>query len=233
MYTGKFIESFNAAVEGFIFVLKSERNMRIHFLAAVLILLVCIYLDFTILETLIMTITITIVLVAEMINTALEHIVDMIKTEFHPIARIIKDVGAGAVLVASINAIVVGYALFSRRLPFNIDVYLVRIKKSPWHITFISLIIVFGLSILGKLLFHRGTPLRGGMPSGHSAIAFSIWTVIAFLSNSPVVVVLSFLMAFLIARHRIKDAVHSIVEVVAGAVLGVLTTTLIFQILGR
>lgn len=227
----KFIASFNAAVEGFIYVLKSERNMRVHFLAALFFLLMGIYLNFTYIEIFILTLTITLVLASEMINTAIEMTIDIIKTEFHPIARVIKDIGAGAVLLTSINAVIVGYMLFLGKLPFNIESAMARIKQSPWHVTFISLIAVFGASIIGKLIFHRGTPLRGGMPSGHAAIAFSIWTIISFLTNNSIVIMLSFLLAFLIARHRIKDAVHTLWEVVAGAILGVLLTTLIFQIL--
>ena len=226
----RFVESFNAAIEGFIYVLRTERNMRIHYLVALFIILLGIYLNFTYLEILILCGTITLVLASEMMNTTVEHVVDMIKNEFHPIARIIKDISAGAVLLASINAVIVGYLLFSRKIPFKVEDEVVRIRHSPWHLTFLSLILVFGVAIIGKIIFHRGTPLRGGMPSGHSAVAFSIWTVIVFLTNNSIVVILTFLMAFLIARHRIKDAVHGIWEVVAGSLLGILLTTLVFQI---
>lgn len=210
--------------------LKTERNMRIHFLSAFFFVLLGVYLGFTYLEFMILCITISLVLGAEMINTAIELTIDMIKSDYHPMARAIKDVSAGAVLVTSVNAVVVGYILFSRQIPFNIPTHMAMIRQSPWHLTFIALIVVFGLSVLGKLIFHKGTPLRGGMPSGHSAIAFAIWTIVAFLTNNSVVIVLSFVMAFLIARHRIKDAIHTVWEVLAGALLGILVTVLIFQL---
>ena len=230
MQKRNFIQSFNAAVEGFIYVLRTERNMRFHFLAAFFFILLAIYLNFSATELLILTTTIALVLATEMLNTTVELLVDMVRSEFHPIARIIKDVAAGAVLLTAINAVIVGYILFATKLPFSISAGMTVIRQSPWHITFIALILVFGTTILGKIVFHRGTPLRGGMPSGHAAIAFSIWTIIAFFTSNTIVVGLSFLMAFLIARHRVKDAVHTIWEVVAGAILGVLLTTLVFQI---
>ena len=230
MQERKFVESFNAAVEGFIYVLKTERNMRVHFLAAFFFILLGIYLNFTYMELLALCITITMVLASEMINTAVELIVDMIKSDFHPIARVIKDVSAGMVLLASINAVVVGYMLFFAKLPFNAIDAMEKVRRSPWHVTFIALIAVFGATIIGKALSRKGTPLRGGMPSGHSAIAFSIWTIITFLTNNSIVIVLTFLMAFLIARHRIKDSIHTIWEVVAGGIMGTLITTLIFQV---
>ena len=230
MQERRFVESFNAAVEGFIYVLKTERNMRVHFLAAFFFILLGVYLNFTYLELLALSVTITIVLASEMVNTAIELIVDMIKSDFHPVARVIKDVSAGVVLLTSINAVIVGYILFSRKIPFNATEAMDTIKGSPWHVTFIALILVFGSTIIGKMLSHKGTPLRGGMPSGHAAIAFSTWTIITFLTNNSVVIVLTFLMAFLIARHRVKDSIHTIWEVVAGCIMGVLLTVLVFQV---
>lgn len=228
----KFIESFNAAIEGFFYVIKTQRNMRIHFLLAILILLLGIFLNFTTLEMMMLSVSIALVLAAEMINTAIELAVNIIvQMEFHPIARIIKDVAAGAVLVTAINAVIVGYLLFAGKAPFTIEEGIMRIGQSPWHLTFITIIVVLALTIFGKVALHRGTPLRGGMPSGHAAVAFAMWAIISFLTRNAIVMLLTFVMAFLIARHRIKDSVHTIWEVIAGAVLGVLTTVLIFQLL--
>ena len=230
MHERNIVESFNAAVEGIIYVLKTERNMRIHFLVALFFILLGVYLNFTYVEILALSIVITLVLTAEMINTALELTIDMIKTEVDPVIRMIKDISAGAVLLTAINAVISGYILFSKKVPFHIDEEMARVRESPWTVSFMSIILVFGLSIIGKIVFHKGTPLRGGMPSGHAAVAFSIWTIIAFITNNSIVIGLSFIMAFLIARHRIKDAIHTFWEVLAGSVLGVLVTTLIFQI---
>ncbi|MBU0605117.1 MAG: diacylglycerol kinase, partial [Candidatus Omnitrophica bacterium] len=152
-----FVGSFNAAVEGFIYVLKTERNMRAHFLIALFFLLLGIYLNFSAIEIMILAITITLVLMVEMINTAIELTIDMIKTDVHPAARIIKDVSAGAVLLTSINATIVGYILFAKKIPFNVGEYMLNIRSSPWHLTFMALILVFGSSILGKIIFHKGT----------------------------------------------------------------------------
>lgn len=228
----KFFESFNAAIEGFFYVIKTQRNMRIHFLFAILILLVGIFLNFTPGEMMILALAITLVLAAEMINTVVELVVDIIvRMEYHPIARVIKDISAGVVLLTALNAVIVGYLLFAGKIPFTIEEGILRIGRSPWHLTFISIIVVLAITIFGKIMLHSGTPLRGGMPSGHSAIAFSMWTVIAFLTHNAIVIILAFVMAFLIARHRIKDSIHTIWEVVAGALLGILATTLVFQLL--
>ena len=227
----RFVESLNAALEGFLYVLRSERSMRVHFLAAFFIVLLGIYLSFSIIEIAILCITISLVLMAEMINTAIEILVDLVKSELHPIARVIKDIAAGGVLITSINACIIGYILFLKRMPFDIREHLISVRTSPWQVTFMALILVLGLTVIIKHMFRKGTPLRGGMPSGHAGIAFSIWTIISFLTNNLIVITLSFLMAFLIARHRVKSSIHTLPEVVAGSLLGILVTVLVFQIL--
>jgi len=227
------IQSFNSAIEGFIYVLKTQRNMRLHFLIAILALLLGIYLNLEKLEALLLLVTICFVLLAEMMNTAIEMNIDLISDNYNPMARIIKDIAAGCVLVASLNAFIVGYFLFlSRPWGIYIESGIDKIKSSPWHITLIILISVLSLAILGKALFHRGTPLRGGMPSGHAAVAFSIWTIISFLTANHIAVILTFVLAFLVARSRLSGGVHTFWEVVAGSILGALVPILIFQILG-
>lgn len=226
------LESFNCAIEGFVYCIKTQKHMRLHVFIGAFFIILGILFNFSKLELLILCISVVFVWIAEMINTAVEMTMDIVVNEFHPVARIIKDVCAGAVLVSSVNAVIVGYLLFLKPLiEKELTIGLDKIKYSSWHITFICLLSVLVFVIAGKLLFHKGTPLRGGMPSGHTALAFSIWTIIAFVTKSDLVIVLVLLMALLIARSRLERQIHNIFEVIAGALLGILTTTLIFQIM--
>jgi len=226
-----FIDSLNAAVEGFIYVMKTQRNMRIHFLLGIFVLIMGIYLDLSKTDLLFVCVAISLVLICEMINTSMELTVDLVKDAFHPLARIIKDVSAGAVFISALNALVVGYIVFSRTLTFRIEDGIYRLKQSTWHITFIALIAVLFLVVLGKVISRKGTPFRGGMPSGHSAFAFSIWTIIAFLTQEGLITVLAFVMAALIARHRVIAKIHTAWEVFVGGLLGTLATAFVFQAL--
>jgi diacylglycerol kinase (ATP) len=231
MKNPNFIKSLDTAIEGLIHCLRSQRNMRIHFLLAVSVLILGIYLNFSRIEMVILTSTVALVLFAEMINTALEFTLDLFKAENHPLVKLSKDISAGSVLITAIVAIIVGYSLFFNRIPLPIESAFVKIKQSDWHITLIILIAIISLSILGKVVFHRGSPLRGGMPSGHSAFAFSVWTLTALLQQNSIITVLVFILAILIARSRKKEHVHSIIEIVVGAGLGIMTTLLIYQVL--
>jgi len=231
MVRQRIVGSLNRAIEGFIYVLRTQRNMRIHFLLGILILELGIYYNVPKLELLFLTGVITFVIALEMINTSIELTIDLVKSKYHPLARVIKDVAAGAVFLAVLNAIITGYIIFSRRFSLHADVQIARIAHSPWHLTFITLILVIFLVVCGKVFFHKGTPFKGGMPSGHAAVAFSVWTIITFFTENGLISALTFVMAFLIARHRLKDGIHNIWEVIAGACLGVLVTALIFQFL--
>ena len=134
MKSRSIIESFNYAVDGIIYTLKTQRNMRIHFALAVFVLILSLFLNFTRLEFLILFITVTFVIATEMINTAIEKAIDMITEDYHPLAKISKNVAAGAVLVSAINAIVVGYLLFFDRFnPFS-GLLLTKIRNSPVHL---------------------------------------------------------------------------------------------------
>jgi diacylglycerol kinase (ATP) len=109
-------ESFIYAISGVIYSLKTQRNMRIHFLAALLVMILSKYLDLEEMEMVAVVFATALVIIAEMINTAVETAVDMITEKFHPLARIAKNVAAGAVLVAVLNAIIIGYVIFFDKL---------------------------------------------------------------------------------------------------------------------
>ena len=227
------VDSFNAAIEGFVYVFKSQRNMRLHFLIGLFAVLSGIVLNFTYIEIIALCLTIAFVLFAEMFNTAIEYTVDLVSQEYHPLARIVKDICAGAVLLSAVMAVVVGYILFVSRAGIRIEDNIIKIRESSWHITFIILILVLAIVVLSKLFLNKGTPFRGGMPSGHSAVAFSIGTVISLLYPNSLVIFLVFILAFMVARSRIVSQIHSLMEVFIGAIVGILTTVFIFQLLRR
>jgi len=233
-----FLESFNSAVEGLIYVLKTQKNMRIHFLIAIIILVGSLLLRprLSPMELMILSFTIALVLITEMINTALEKTIDLMSDTYHPLARIAKDITAGTVLIVSVVAIVVGYLiLFRRYLAPGIESAIVSVKASPAHITFVSLMVVVLVIILFKALAARssGFMLSGGMPSLHSALAGAIWIVLSLISGNPIVVVLAFILAFFVAQSRIAKGIHSPREVVFGALLGILIALSIFQLFRR
>lgn len=225
-------DSFNYAIEGLKHTLKTQRNMRIHFIIGVAVISSGIILNFDRIEFILLLSAVTLVFVAEMFNTAIELAVDIFTKEFHHMAKMAKDIAAGCVFITAVYAVIVGYLLFFKTAKIiNLSEGILKLRHAPWHITFIILILISALVIILKSISHTGTPLRGGMPSGHSALGFSIFTITAFLSDNIMIIILVFIMALLLAASRIKKGLHSIWQVLAGAAIGILATIMIFQLL--
>ena len=120
------IKAFNAAIEGIIYTFKFERNMKIHYFLAVVVLTASLFLGLK-------RFAISLVVIAEMFNTAIEKTIDMITDEYHVLAKIAKDVAAGGVLIAALNSAVVGYLLFYNKLTELSDSVLNTIRQSQIH----------------------------------------------------------------------------------------------------
>ena len=226
----RLLESFNHAISGIIDAVRTQRNMKIHTLVSVLILLACFLVDLSKLEFLILSLTITSVFVEEMINTAIEAAIDLNTNYYHPLAKVAKNTAAGAVLITAINAIIVGYIIFWDKLEEVSFGVVHKMKDSEPYMIFSAIVIVSLATVIIKAIYGEGTPLKGGMPSGHSALAFSISTAISLITAEPICIILSYLMAFITAQSRVDSEVHTIFEVIVGALLGVLLTLLIFTI---
>ncbi len=230
------IESFNTAFEGIIHVLRTQRNMRIHFAAAVLVLIAGLITDVDRSELIALLLAITFVLIAEMINTALEGAIDVATTAFDPMAKLAKDIAAGAVLIATVNAVIVGYLVFSGQVADRTSRVLDRLSNAPAKLTLVALVITIIIVIATKAATHRGTPLRGGLPSGHAAVAFAGWMAATLVlddsSHRFLISSLTFIMAMLVAQTRIEAGVHSALEVAYGGLLGSLVTLVLFQVFG-
>ncbi len=228
------LESFNYAFEGIIHVLRTQRNMRIHFLIAIGVIVAALGFDVSKMELIALMLAVAFVLVAEMMNSAVEAAVDVASTSFDPLAKLAKDIAAGAVLIAAVNAVAVGYLVFSGAVADRSSRFLDRLSNAPAELTVIALVLTTLLVIATKALTGRGTPLRGGLPSGHAAVAFAGWMAVTLiLDDSPhrfLISSLTFIMALLVAQTRIESGVHSTVETVYGGLLGSMLTLVIFQV---
>jgi diacylglycerol kinase (ATP) len=227
------VESFNYAIEGVIHVLRTQRNMRIHFAIAVAVLVVAVAVGVSRIELILLLLSITFVLVSEMINTAIEGTIDAATTSFDPMAKLAKDIAAGAVLISAVNAVAVGYLVFAGKAADKSADVLDKLRDAPAQVTVIALVLTVILVIATKAWTGRGTPLRGGLPSGHAAVAFAAWVAATYIvgdSHRFVVSALTFIMALLVAQTRVESGIHSTLEVASGAAIGALVTLSVFQL---
>jgi diacylglycerol kinase (ATP) len=228
------LDSFNYAFEGIIHVLRTQRNLRIHFAIAIAVIAAALALGVERLELIALLVAIAFVLVAEMFNSAIEGAIDVSTTSFDPNAKLAKDIAAGAVLISSITAIAVGYLVFAHAAAHRTARLLDRVRDAPAEITLAALILVILIVIATKAWTGRGTPLRGGLPSGHAGLAFAGWMAATLVTTDEhrfLISSLTFIMALLVAQTRVESGVHSALEVLYGGALGALVTLVVFQVL--
>ena len=226
-------ESFNFAFEGIIHVLRTHRNMRVHFAVAIVVLVAAVWVGVSKLELIALLLAIAFVFITEMINSALEQAIDVATTSFDPLAKLAKDVAAGAVLIATVNAVAIGYLVFSGEVSERSTRLLDRLRDAPANLTLIALVLTILIVIATKAYTGRGTPLRGGLPSGHAALAFAGWMAITYITGGDhrfVVSSVALILAFLVAQTRVESGVHSALEVTYGALVGALATLVVFQV---
>lgn len=105
-------ESFYYAIVGVVSVFKSERNMKLHFLAALVVIILAGLVKVTPFEWAVLVLTIFLVLTAETINSAIEKTVDLVTDNYHPLAEKAKNMAAGAVLLSAVNAVIIAGLIF-------------------------------------------------------------------------------------------------------------------------
>jgi diacylglycerol kinase (ATP) len=231
MKPSRWIESVNCAIEGVLWTARTQKHMRWHFLSAAAVLFAALFFKVPTVDFLLLTLAITVVLFAEIINTAVEVVVDMVSPDYHPLAKQAKDVAAGAVLLATCGAAVVGYVVFSSRIFATVPGKERMIADVPGDVAVVSILIVTIAVILIKAQFAKGSPLHGGMPSGHAAIAFAIAVAIVFSGATQVIDLSAFTLAVMVSQSRLLLKIHTLGEVLLGALLGSGLTLLLHLLL--
>jgi diacylglycerol kinase len=112
----RLLHSFGFAGEGIGYALRTQANLRIHLAITVLVIIAGVWLQLAPIEWAILVVMISVVWSAELFNTALEATLDRVSREEHPLAKVGKDVAAGAVLICAIGAVVVGLLLLGPKL---------------------------------------------------------------------------------------------------------------------
>jgi diacylglycerol kinase (ATP) len=206
--------------------------MRFHFLTLVLVLVVSLVFKLSREEVIILMFTISLVLTAEMFNTAIEAVVDLVTQTYHPLAKFAKDIAAGAVLITVINALAVGFLLFPGGDRLQIMGSEVGLKSPDWATIMVVTFILLAVMItMWKVAGGKGKLLKGGVVSGHSAIGFFMATTIMFMTQKIAVAIMAFLLAVLIAQSRVEGGIHTLREVIAGALLATSIACVVYMVL--
>lgn len=229
----KFLKGFDYAYEGLVWAINHEKNMKFHMLALAILLVASLFFNLSRVEMITLVFAVCFVLGFELLNTSLEQAVNLASGgKYSPFAKASKDLAAAAVFISALNALFVAYLIFFDKF---IDIYnsvIVRITRQPSHLTVttISLVIVVTIFLKGVFYEGHGTAFKGGFVSGHTSLSFCIATIGIMLSDEPLVKLLFLLLALIVAESRYEANIHSIPEIIRGAILGTSMAMAIFGI---
>ena len=235
MKNDNFFEAWGNATNGIIYSATTQRNIRIQLVLAVIVMVLSLFYGLNTAEFLCLLFAVFMVIFAELINTAIETVVDLFVDVYHPKAKISKDVAAGAVVLAACNALVVGYFIFFKEenLKAISDSIFNNMVKSPMHLAFVAIMLVVIAVISMKAgcskKTERGELVKEGfVPSGQSAIAFAALTAIWLNSRDIVTFTLALILSILVVENRVGSNARTKAEIVFGACMGVLIVLLIY-----
>ena len=235
MKNDNFFEAWGNATNGIIYSATTQRYIRIQLVLAVIVMVLSLFYGLNTAEFLCLLFAVFMVIFAELINTAIETVVDLFVDVYHPKAKISKDVAAGAVVLAACNALVVGYFIFFKEenLKAISDSIFNNMVKSPMHLAFVAIMLVVIAVISMKAgcskKTERGELVKEGfVPSGQSAIAFAALTAIWLNSKDIVTFTLALILSILVVENRVGSNARTKAEIVFGACMGVLIVLLIY-----
>ncbi len=219
------------AINGIIRAFKTERNLRIHYMTGLCVFLLSLFFDFTKAEFATLCLTVGFVIFAEMVNTAVESVVDLLTDVYNPHAKIAKDVAAGAVLISAATSVVVAYFLFIDKLTNATTVLLDSIINSPTHIL-VTMLFIVGMSvvILKGIYTEKNKRFTKSFPSFKIAISCAMAMYSWIISKSEIVGTIAFILCFFIAQTKMERRSTTIIQIILSGLLGVLICIIVFQL---
>lgn len=225
----KWQRSFRYAYEGVKYALSTQRNMKFHFTLAFLALVLALLFGLSKTDVLFILLAVTLVIVTELINTAIEKSVDLAMPDIHPLAKIAKDVAAAAVLVTAAFAVVTGMVVFYD----PIDRLLRTGRAMEGHaLTAGAVWILLSLVILTVIVIQTRFTEKGTWvkPSLLSAVAFAVATLIAYRIEDTLTSLLGFFLAIVLSLVLYDKRRRSFASQLLGALIGSLITLLCFYL---
>ena len=235
LHNSNFFEACKNAVNGIIYGTTTQSNVKKQLVIIAFVMLISLFFNLSKVEFICLIFAVVLIIFAEMINTAIETVVDLYTDIYHPKAKIAKDVAAGAVVLSACNALIVGYFIFfnAENMKAISDSIFNNMVKSPQHLAFVAIILVVIAVIAIKASCskkkERGQLIKEGfVPSGQSAVAFAALTAIWINSKDIVTFTLALVLSLLVVGNRVYNNARTKAEVVFGACMGVLIVMLVY-----
>lgn len=215
---GKWKRSLRYAYEGVQYALSTQANMKFHFAAAFIVLLAALLVHLSRTDILFLLLAVTLMIVTELINTAVEKAVDLAMPDRHPVAKIAKDVAAASVLVSAVFAVIVGMIVFYEPIDRLWHSAREQSTFTPGTIWICLALVLLSVVVLTTRFRRNGRQAR---PSLFTAVAFAAATLIALAARPTWSGLLACFMAVLLAVVLYDKTTRSFTALVLGALIGV------------
>lgn len=220
------------SLNGIIHAFKTERNLRIDYLIGALVLICSLFFDFSKTEMICLLLTIGFVIFAEMINSTVEYVVDLITDEYNENAKAAKDIAAGGVLIAGGISVIVAYFLFVDKISNASTTLLHSILSSRSHLLVTILFVILLLTVVIKgLLTKKGDDYVESFPSSRVSISFGLATYLYIITDSFLVGGISLALAFIISSLKKEKDKVSTLHLIISALLGIIIVLAVYQIM--
>ena len=229
LHNSSFLESWKNAVKGIIYGTTTQSNVKKQLVIIAVFLIVSLFFELSKVEFICLVFACVLIIFAEMVNTAIETVVDLYIDIYHPKAKIAKDVAAGAVVITALNALVIAYFIFFDKIGEKGISVIKAIINTPSYLAFVAITLVTIVIVAMKAAnFKDVIHKKQFIVSGQAMLAFAAVTAIWINTENIVVVALAMIMALIISINRIDTKQRTKLEVILGAVMGFLITVLVY-----
>ncbi len=225
-----FAIAFGHALDGVIKAFKTERNLRIDYIIGLAVLIFSLFFDFTKTEFACICLTIGFVIFAEMINSTVEYIVDLITDKYDDRAKAAKDIAAGGVLIASFVSVAVAYFLFVDKIRFATTSIISSILESKLHILFTILFAIIVLAVILKGVFGKHHKYSKAYPSARVAISFACTVYLYLITKNLFVGGVTLLISLMVFELKRENDSQSFAYLLLSAALGILVVLIVYQL---
>ena len=227
-----FFSATRNALNGIIHAFKTEKNLRNDYIIGVLVLFVSLFFDFTRTELICLVLTIGFVIFAEMINSTVEYIVNLVKTEYDLNAKAAKDIAAGGVLIASIISVIVAYLLFVDKIRQASTELLTAVLSSKAHMLVTILFVITILVVILKGIFSKDKEhdYVKAFPSARVTVSFALSTYLFVITKNLIVGGVALALSIMVSSIKRENYKTTMQQVILSALLGILLVISIYQL---
>lgn len=224
-----FFDACKNAVNGIIYGTTTQSNVKKQLVIIAFLILISLFFNLTKVEFLCLIISVVLIIFAEMVNTAIETVVDLCTEVYHPKAKIAKDVAAGGVVITALNAVVVSYFLFFDKIGEMGNNIYKTIINSPTYLAFVvvALIIIVAVALKAAKIKDKKNN-KQLIISCQSMLASAAVVATWIVTENIIALSFAVILAVMICMNRVESKERTVTEVILGVMIGLLITILMY-----